>query len=165
VAVQYAGEVFGQDNVATRYTLLLGAGDVREEVAVASRNSLYSAMKKANKEDFAPRARKESTPEGPLLPDFVEILMYVMDKSAIRLKSSYKVIMGSTELPFTVAVGSEACDYLRLCLWNSAGVSPSKELLSSPETDAPKVVRYLKDLGPPELKRWSAAKGATIEVC
>ena len=146
VAVQYAGEVFGQDNVATRYTLLLGAGDVRDEVAVASRNSLYSAMKKANKEDFAPRAKRESTPEGPVLPDFVEILMYVMDKSAIRLKSSYKVIMGSTELPFTVAVGSEACDYLRLCLWNAAGVSPSKELLSTPEKDAPKVAKYLQDL-------------------
>ena len=32
VAVQYAGEVFPHDNVASRYTLLLGAGDARDEV-------------------------------------------------------------------------------------------------------------------------------------
>ena len=112
-------------------------------MCVASRASLYSGMRKANKEDHAPRARKDDPAPGAILPDFLEILTYVMDKSAIRLKSSYKIIMGSVELPFPVTVGQELCDYLRLCLWNSAGLAPSKELLTTPQDHAPTVARYL----------------------
>ena len=140
VAVQYAGEVFPHDNVATRYTLLIGAGDVKDDVAKASRTALYSAVKKANNPEK--HQRKDELAKA-VLPDFLEMLMIVMDKSAIRLKSSFKVVVGEVTLPFTVAVGAEVCDYLRLCLWNSAGLLPDRDWLDSPEREAPLVRTYL----------------------
>merc|ERR1719167_426908 len=48
VTIQYALEVFPHDNVATRYTLLLGAGDKKDEVRNAARSALYSGVKKLN---------------------------------------------------------------------------------------------------------------------
>jgi len=142
VAVQYAGEVFTHDNVATRYTLLIGAGDIKDDVAKASQAALYAAVKKANNPDLYHKRKDEVS--GPVLPDFMEMLMYLMDKSAIRLKSSFKVVVGDVTLPFPVTVGSEMCDYIRLCLWNSAGVLPSKDMLETPQHEAPKVARYLR---------------------
>ena len=88
VAVQYAGEVFSHDNVATRYSLLLGAGDVKDEVARASQAALYSGLRKANTND-GPKRKKAVVEAGPVLPDFVEMLMHVIDKSNIRAKSSF----------------------------------------------------------------------------
>ena len=140
VAVQYAGEVFSHDNVATRYSLLLGAGDVKDEVARASQAALYSGLRKANTND-GPKRKKAVVEAGPVLPDFVEMLMHVIDKSNIRAKSSFKVVVGEVTLPFSVAVGSEVCDYLRLCLWQSAGVLPSQEVLGDPRHEAPRVAR------------------------
>jgi len=143
VAVQYAGEVFPHDNVATRYTLLIGAGDLKDDVAKASQAALYSAVKKANNPDLHHK-RKDELLSGPILPDFMEVLMYLMDKCSIRIKSSFKVVVGDVTLPFTVAVGSEMCDYIRLCLWNSAGILPSKDMLETPQHESPKVGKYLK---------------------
>ena len=48
IAVQDAKEVFPHDNVATRYTRLIGAGDLKDDVA----------------------KRKEELLSGPILPDF-----------------------------------------------------------------------------------------------
>ena len=42
-----------------------------------------------------------------------------------------------------MSVGSQICDYIRLCLWNSAGVLPSKEMLEDPLEEAPKVAMFL----------------------
>ena len=74
MAVQYAGEVFPHDNVATRYTLLIGAGDIKEDVAKASQAALYSGVKRANNPDI--QLRKKDELSGPILPDFVEVLTY-----------------------------------------------------------------------------------------
>ena len=141
MAVQYAGEVFPHDNVASRYTLLIGAGDIKDDVARASQTALMAAVKKANNPDM--HKRKKEAPTGPILPDFMEMLAMILDKSAIRAKSSFKVVIGDTVLPFSVAVGAQVCDYIRLCLWNSAGVLPSKEMLEDPMSEAPKVAKFL----------------------
>ena len=141
MAVQYAGEVFPHDNVASRYTLLIGAGDIKDDVARASQTALMAAVKKANNPDVY--KRKKEAPAGAILPDFMEMLAMILDKSAIRAKSSFKVVVGDTVLPFSVAVGAQVCDYIRLCLWNSAGVLPSKEMLEDPLSDAPKVAKFL----------------------
>ena len=146
VAVQYAGEVFSHDNVASRYTLLLGAGDIKDDVARASQAALYSGLKKANNPDGQKR-KKTAVELGPVLPDFLEMLMIVIDKSNIRAKSSFKVVVGEVSLPFSVSVGSQVCDYLRLCLWQSAGVLPSQDMLADPRHEAPRVSRYLETLG------------------
>ena len=66
VAVQYAGEVFSHDNVASRYTLLLGAGDIKDDVARASQAALYSGLKKANNPDVQKR-KKTAVELGPVL--------------------------------------------------------------------------------------------------
>ena len=141
VAVQYAGEVFPHDNVASRYTLLIGAGDIKDDVARASQTALMAAVKKANNPDVY--KRKKEAPTGAILPDFMEMLVMILDKSAIRVKSSFKVVVGDTVLPFSVAVGAQMCDYIRLCLWNSAGVLPSKDMLEDPLSEAPKVAKFL----------------------
>lgn len=145
VAVQYAGEVFPHNNVSSRYTLLIGAGDVKDDVARNSQTALYAGVKKANSHDGQLKRKKEVA-LGPILPDFMEMLGMVLDKSGIRVKSSFKVVVGDTVLPFSVAVGAQISDYLRLCLWNSAGVLPSKDLLEEPITEAPKVRKYVSQL-------------------
>ena len=145
MAVQYAGEVFSHDNVASRYSLLLGAGDLREEVVKASRAALYSGLRKANNPDT--KSKKTSSELPTVLPDFLDMLMIVVDKSNIRAKSSFKVVVGEVTLPFSVSVGAEVCDYLRLCLWRSAGVLPSQDDLDDPRHEAPRVARYLETLG------------------
>ena len=144
VAVQYAGEVFSHDNVASRYTLLIGAGDVKDDVARAAQTALYAALKKANNPDNS--KRKKEVVQGPVLPNFLEMLSLVLDKSAIRIKSSYKVVVSDNVLPFSVSVGSQMCDYMRLCLWNSAGVLPSRDMLEDPQNEAPKVARFLQQI-------------------
>ena len=40
-----------------------------------------------------------------LLPDFLQILSYVMDKAGIRMKSSYKQVVGSVTIPFSIRTG------------------------------------------------------------
>ena len=55
IAVQYTEEVFPQDNVATRYTLHIGAGDLKDDVA----------------------KRKDELLSGPILPDFIKVLIQV----------------------------------------------------------------------------------------
>ena len=127
-----------------RYTLLIGAGDVKDDVARASQAALYSAVKKANNPDQV--KRKKEAVAGAILPDFLDMLTIILDKSAIRVKSSFKVVVGDTVLPFSVAVGSQVCDYVRLCLWNSAGLLPSTDMLEDPVTAAPLVASYLRTL-------------------
>jgi len=145
VTIQYAADVFPHDNVATRYTLLLGAGEKKEEVRNAARAALYSGIKKLQSKDNGILMTKKLSNE-PILPEFLYIMSYVMDRATIRLKSSYKQVVGNVILPFTISTGAEVCDYLRLCLWNSAGVTPDQDLLSQPHHEAPAVGRYLSKL-------------------
>ena len=136
--------MFSHDNVASRYTLLIGAGDLKDDVARASQTALYAAVKKANNPDV--HKRKKETDLGPILPDFMDMIIIILDKSSIRVKSSFKVVVGDTVLPFSVAVGAQICDYVRLCLWNSTGVLPSRDMLEDPMTESPKVGRYLRQI-------------------
>merc|ERR1719341_3095950 len=62
------------------------------------------------------------------------------------MKSSYKQVVGNQTLPFSVATGAEICDYIRLCLWMSAGILPDKDFFETPHLHAPTVGRYLKQL-------------------
>jgi len=146
VTIQYANDVFSHTNVATRYTLLLGAGDRKDDVANAARAALYSGLKKLQMKDNGILKTKKGEENEPVLPDFLLMLTYVMDKAGIRMKSSYKQVVGNQTLPFSVATGSEICDYIRLCLWMSAGILPDKDFFDTPHLHAPTVGRYLKKL-------------------
>jgi len=143
VAVQYAGQVFSHDNIATRYTLLLGAGDIKEEVVTSARTALYAAVIKVNlKERIV--IEKYVAGDSTLLPDFIEMLSYILDKSATRLKTNAKQVVAGVPLPFPVSVGCEMLDYLRLSLESAAGIKPSLEHLVTPQHEAPVVGSYLR---------------------
>jgi hypothetical protein len=95
--------------ICYRYTLLIGAGDRREDVANAARKALYAALVKAASNDSATAAGKYALAAGnaaePLLPEFPAFLAYIMDKVATRLKSSYKLQVANVTLPFPVTTG------------------------------------------------------------
>ncbi|KAH8405828.1 hypothetical protein KR215_009962, partial [Drosophila sulfurigaster] len=58
-----------------------------------------------------------------VLPSFPVLMAHVHDMSNKRLKKSTScVVVGRTKLPYTLEVYEEILDYLRLCLWYSAGV-------------------------------------------
>ena len=44
VTIQYAGEVFPPNHVTSRFILLVGAGDIKEEVANRARYTLDSLL-------------------------------------------------------------------------------------------------------------------------
>lgn len=61
VAIQYAGEVFPHTHVPSRYILLLGAGDAKDDVANAAKGHLYGAMNKLNQQgDHGARYQRPS---------------------------------------------------------------------------------------------------------
>jgi hypothetical protein len=105
------GPVAGLLRDFLRYTLLIGAGDQKEEVAKAARKALYAALVKAaaNDPSTGVAANKKGGSGGPatepILPDFPAFLAYIMDKVATRLKSSYKLQVANVTLPFPVATG------------------------------------------------------------
>ncbi|KAH8398984.1 hypothetical protein KR222_007687, partial [Zaprionus bogoriensis] len=58
-----------------------------------------------------------------VLPSFHVMMAHVHDMSNKRLKKSNAcVVVGRTKLPYSLEVYEEMLDYLRLCLWYSAGV-------------------------------------------
>ncbi|EDV98206.1 GH22981 [Drosophila grimshawi] len=58
-----------------------------------------------------------------VLPSFHVMMAHVHDMANKRLKKSNAcVIYGRTKLPYSLEVYEEMLDYLRLCLWYSAGV-------------------------------------------
>lgn len=50
VAIQYAGEVFPHKHIPSRYILLIGSGDVKDDVANAAKGHLYGAMNKLHQQ-------------------------------------------------------------------------------------------------------------------
>ncbi|EDW09599.1 proteasome-associated protein ECM29 homolog [Drosophila mojavensis] len=58
-----------------------------------------------------------------LLPSFHAMMAHVHEMANKRLKkSSCCVVIGRTKLPYSLDVYEEILDYLRLCLWYSAGI-------------------------------------------
>ena len=74
VSVQYAGEVFPAHHVASRYILLLGAGDVNDDIRRAAMTKLYGALSKAREKSkmIHHSTDKMEVDERPL-PDFVQV--------------------------------------------------------------------------------------------
>ena len=147
VSVQYAGEVFPTNHIATRYILLLGAGDPKEEVANNANGHLYRAVNKAiqARKDFLSKEENDTDQyEGErVLPDFLQILKYVLERAALRLKSKQKIVIGGNSLAFQPNVYVEILNFLRMCLMFDSGVLPEKEDLNSPQSNAPKVSKFL----------------------
>jgi proteasome component ECM29 len=80
VAVQYAGEIFPLTHEASRYILLLGAGDTKEEVANQAKAHLYRALNKLrlqNEVRFRKAKDEEIINRDEMLPGFLSMLRYI----------------------------------------------------------------------------------------
>lgn len=146
VAVQYAGEVFPPSHTPSKFVLLLGAGDVKDEVRTEAKLHLYGPVQKAAQKDLhhQPLISREGG-QLLLLPDFLEMAQLIIEKAHMRTKTQQKVVIGSHALPFTAAVYTEVFNYLRMCLLYNAGVVPTLDMLRDPQEEAPKIAHYLKE--------------------
>eukprot|EP00095_Tigriopus_kingsejongensis_P007808 maker-scaffold204_size260821-snap-gene-1.36 protein:Tk07808 transcript:maker-scaffold204_size260821-snap-gene-1.36-mRNA-1 annotation:"proteasome-associated protein ecm29-like protein" len=151
VSVQYAGEVFPFVHVPSRFILLLGAGDMKENVAKEARSHLYQALNKIHQmaESKSPRPTHVSLCTSEILPEFAPMLGQVVDQAALRLKSKQRYVVGDHQLAFNPSVYTEMVQFLRLCLLNSAGIIPPKDALQQPGIHAPEIARFIVRMSPP----------------
>ncbi|KAG7272777.1 hypothetical protein CRUP_036837, partial [Coryphaenoides rupestris] len=120
VAMKFASTVFARDHVSSRYLLLLAAGDPREEVAAEAQRALrVLPNKKPEKEGSKP------------MPSFPDMVAYIQEKAAQRLKTPAKYIIML---------------YLRMCLAHSAGATPLSKSPADMQDDAPAIGRYVHTL-------------------
>uniref|UniRef100_A0A672KFT5 Proteasome-associated protein ECM29 homolog n=1 Tax=Sinocyclocheilus grahami TaxID=75366 RepID=A0A672KFT5_SINGR len=148
IAMKFASAVFAPDHVASRYLLLLAAGDPREEVSGEARRALRSL----------PSTKTEKEGSRPM-PSFPEMVSYIHEKAAQRLKTPAKYIVGTSTLPFTPATFGEIVLYLRMCLAYSAGATSTSQSLMDMQDDAPLIGRYVQSLLFSEASSSSATKG------
>lgn len=135
VAMKFASTVFAPDHVPSRYLLLLAAGDPREEVAGEAQRVLRNITTKISEK------------EGPKsMPSFPEMVGYVQEKAAQRIKTPAKYIVGTSTIPFNPSAFAEIILYLRMCLAHSAGVTPVSARLAEMQDDAPAICRYVQIL-------------------
>ncbi|XP_072318992.1 proteasome adapter and scaffold protein ECM29 [Eucyclogobius newberryi] len=135
VAMKFASTVFAPDHVPSRYLLLLAAGDSREEVAGEAQKVLRSIPKKISEK------------EGPKsMPSFPEMVAYVQEKAAHRIKTPAKYSVGTSTIPFNPSAFAEIILYLRMCLAHSAGVTLVSACLAEMQDDAPTIGHYVQTL-------------------
>uniref|UniRef100_A0AAZ3RS86 Ecm29 proteasome adaptor and scaffold n=1 Tax=Oncorhynchus tshawytscha TaxID=74940 RepID=A0AAZ3RS86_ONCTS len=131
VAMKYASTVFAPDHVPSRYLLLLAAGDPREEVCSEAQRVLRALpAKNSEKEGRKP------------MPSFPDMVAYIQEKAAQRMKTPAKYIVGTYTLPFNPSAFGEIVLYLRMCLAHSAGATPVSKSLADMQDDAPAIGRY-----------------------
>uniref|UniRef100_A0A3B5M217 Uncharacterized protein n=1 Tax=Xiphophorus couchianus TaxID=32473 RepID=A0A3B5M217_9TELE len=135
VAMKFASTVFAPDHVPSRYLLLLAAGDPREEVSAEAQRVLR------------PFPTKSSEKEGPKpMPSFPDMVAYIQEKAAQRIKTPAKYIVGASTIPFNPSAFGEIMLYLRMCLAHSAGARPMSTRLLDMQDDAPAIGRYIHTL-------------------
>uniref|UniRef100_A0A665T9H2 Ecm29 proteasome adaptor and scaffold n=1 Tax=Echeneis naucrates TaxID=173247 RepID=A0A665T9H2_ECHNA len=135
VAMKFASTVFASDHVPSRYLLLLAAGDPREEVSGEAQRVLRAFPTKGSE--------KEGTKPMPSFPDMVA---YVQEKAAQRIKTPAKYIVGTSTIPFNPSAFGEIVLYLRMCLAHSAGATPVYTRLADMQDDAPAIGHYVNTL-------------------
>uniref|UniRef100_A0A3Q2NUZ8 Ecm29 proteasome adaptor and scaffold n=1 Tax=Fundulus heteroclitus TaxID=8078 RepID=A0A3Q2NUZ8_FUNHE len=135
VAMKFASTVFAPDHVPSRYLLLLAAGDPREEVSAEAQRVLRASPTKISEK------------EGPKpMPSFPDMVAYIQEKAAQRIKTPAKYIVGTSTIPFNPSAFGEIMLYLRMCLAHSAGARPTSSRLPDMQDDAPAIGRYVHTL-------------------
>uniref|UniRef100_A0A1A7Z514 F-box protein 10 n=1 Tax=Iconisemion striatum TaxID=60296 RepID=A0A1A7Z514_9TELE len=135
VAMKFASTVFAPDHVPSRYLLLLAAGDPREEVAAEAQRVLRN---------FPTRGSEKEGPKP--MPSFPDMVAYIQEKAAQRIKTPAKYIVGTSTLPFNPSAFGEIMLYLRMCLAHSGGATPMSTRSSDMQDDAPAIGRYVRTL-------------------
>ncbi|XP_076462653.1 proteasome adapter and scaffold protein ECM29-like isoform X2 [Babylonia areolata] len=139
VAAQYAAAVFPANHVPSRYILMLGAGDVKDDIRLESVKALRGV---ASTEDPTEKSQRKN---GDRLPDFVSMISFIKEKAALREKSQHKYVVGNVVMPFNPLTYTEIVLYLRMCLAQDAGQPPTPQL-SELQDQAPAVASFLSSL-------------------
>ncbi|XP_005102218.1 proteasome adapter and scaffold protein ECM29 [Aplysia californica] len=124
IAVQYAAAVFPSDHIPSRYILLIGAGDLKDDVRTESVKALRGTQ---THDSFRTQLKKQT------LPDFEEMMGYIVLKGTQRKESQNRYVSGNTVLPFNLQSYSEILLYLRMCLSQKAGLSTTWSVEDLPE--------------------------------
>uniref|UniRef100_A0A3Q3RQQ8 Ecm29 proteasome adaptor and scaffold n=1 Tax=Mastacembelus armatus TaxID=205130 RepID=A0A3Q3RQQ8_9TELE len=135
VAMKFASTVFAPDHVPSRYLLLLAAGDPREEVSMEAQRVLRA---------FPTKSSEKEEPQP--MPSFPDMVAYVQEKAAQRIKTPAKYIVGTSTIPFNPSAFGEIVLYLRMCLAHSAGAVPMSTRLADMQDDAPAIGHYVHTL-------------------
>lgn len=143
---------FPDHYVPARYLLLLIAGEsssLRETITqylygVSKKDHInYSYVSSIDSKDHVPKEKVQvnhlSTEQRRIvLPGFKPMIKYIHEMSS---KRSQKYTYGRVIVPFTYEAYTEILEYLRLCLWFSAGAND----LSDEQREAPKLNAYIRD--------------------
>ncbi|KAH9523696.1 hypothetical protein Btru_040672 [Bulinus truncatus] len=136
VTVQYAATVFPSNNIPSRYILLLGTGDLKEDIKSESMKALRSTQ-------TLPTLSKQTVEQK--LPDFVEMIKYIVEKAELRRVSQNRYASVNVTLPFNPVTYSEILIYLRICLSQLAGLSVDWNFENLPD-QVPSLVATVKHL-------------------
>ncbi|CDR18219.1 unnamed protein product, partial [Oncorhynchus mykiss] len=109
---------------------------------------------------------KNSEKEGRKpMPSFPDMVAYIQEKAAQRMKTPAKYTVGTYTLPFNPSAFGEIVLYLRMCLAHSAGATPVSKSLADMQDDAPAIGRYTHALlsdGPLTSPSSTGTKGAEV---
>ncbi|XP_066591555.1 proteasome adapter and scaffold protein ECM29 [Prorops nasuta] len=139
VAMHYAAAIFPQNNVISRYILLLASGDSKQEISSEAKKALYGSSDKS----------KDNEEETQItFPEFFELVSFIYGKLQERLSiwNSKNAITGNKTLPYDVDTFVEIINYLRSSLAKSANASVGKKQLWHPYEYFPLIRRYLQAL-------------------
>ncbi|WAR24092.1 ECM29-like protein [Mya arenaria] len=141
MAVQYAEKIFPKDHVASRYILLLAAGDQKEDIRLEAVKGLHAAQgdEKLTSRPVEPAAKV-------VLPDFSKMVEFVKEKADIRVTTQNRVVISNSTLPFNQTTFTEILLYLRSCLAHSASLVPDMDGVSAMKEQAPEISKYVQGL-------------------
>ncbi|CAL1546641.1 unnamed protein product [Lymnaea stagnalis] len=113
VTVHYAATVFPSDHIPSRYILMLASGDIKEDVKSESVKTLRGSPTYGLSD-------KQSSKQK--LPDFLEMINYVVEKGNQRKESQHRYTSVNASLPFNPVSYNEILMYLRMCLSQTSGL-------------------------------------------
>ncbi|XP_059609063.1 proteasome-associated protein ECM29 homolog [Phlebotomus argentipes] len=123
VCVAFLTTCFPPQQVTARYLLLLIAGNrasLRESIFI----HLYGSPKKDNIDYSRLKcvSAKDAGESSVILPQFNEMALHCAEMASKRQENAnQRFVSGKNVLPFDVETFAEVLDYLRACLWTSAG--------------------------------------------
>jgi hypothetical protein len=110
----------------------------KEEV----RNESLRALNMQTATDTADSTATATVP----YPGFADIMFFLNEQAAQRLRTSRGVTIGNTTLPFSVNTHVQCAMYVRQCLAVSGGQTAVGESVGDLQTQAPLLAQYVNEL-------------------
>ncbi|GAB0097179.1 Proteasome-associated protein ECM29 homolog [Sergentomyia squamirostris] len=137
VCVVFLTTCFPPQQVSPRYLLLLIAGG-----RASLRDTIFTHLYGSTKKDHIDYSRLKCASGGDkgdkgenvvILPEFPEMATYCAEMARKRQENvNQRFVTGKNVLPFDLDTFGEVLDYLRACLWTSAGYSAPPSLHFNP---------------------------------